>query len=427
MNRALLTLCGGVLLLLGAGIAGLSWLSLRAGKLGDRLVEEANRQARAPWPRPAHVEPPTPGSFGKVLEGLMPEVARLHKASDAGVLEKDKQCLPVEQGLAPFDTLAEPCRLLLESRRQVLPQVLAATRAETGGLPPGVHAFSGQQPHLPKSGMAALRNLPRLAGLKVRRLLARGERGAAVDTCLDGLALSRELALGGALPGLILSSKGIEELYHPCAGALDAAPAERKRQALGQLARLREGFPAFSSVMRSEAVLTQLTYYGHLLSEEQLEALDPGVRALTRESMGGEMLPGPRLLARRHWHATVKAFEVLQAAADLPSDARHKAFTRFGSTLSRRWFEVPPEDAGRYDSYAARADRRRLLLEVLSTLAEVDLARAEQGHWPTTLPPGTVTPLALEAASLTEVHLKPSEPTLEGYAVRLTADTPPPP
>jgi hypothetical protein len=37
----------------------------------------------------------------------------------------------------------------------------------------------------------------------------------------------------------------------------------------------------------------------------------------------------------------------------------------------------------------------------------------------------TQVPLTLEASSLTQAHLQPSDETLQGYAPRLTADTPP--
>jgi len=425
MNRSLLTLAGGVLLLLVAGVGMLAWLGLRAGSLGDQLVQEANRQVRATWPRPSHMEVPTPGSFGEALSGLMPELKGLYKSSDYDVMEKDKACYPVEQGTARFEDMAEPCRLMFESRREVLPRVLAATRAQTGGLPPGLTAFSAPEHPFQRGGKIALRYLLRFTGLEIRRLLSQGQPAAAVDTCLDGLALSRELALGGAYHGVVLSSGGIENLYQPCAAALDAAPPERKRQALSQLARLREGFPPLSSVLQSESVLTQLSYYGSMLSEEQLAAMEPAAAALARDSLLQGVLPGPPMLARHHWRTTVKSFDALVAVADLPPAERQKAFARIDVALSKRWFEVPPEDAAQMHEFALRADRRVLLLEALRTLVRVDLERSERGQWPATLPSGAVSPLALEATSPTEAHLKPSDTTLEGYALRLTADTPP--
>jgi hypothetical protein len=50
-----------------------------------------------------------------------------------------------------------------------------------------------------------------------------------------------------------------------------------------------------------------------------------------------------------------------------------------------------------------------------------------RGRGPTALVPGAVPPPALEVASLTEVPLERSEPPWQGYAVRLTADSPPSP
>jgi len=424
MNRSLLTFASGVLILLVAAVGAFAWLSLRAGALGDRLVQQANEQVRATWPRPSHVDSPTPGSFGEALSVLMPEVQRLHKSSDYGVLDKDKACQPVEQGKVRFEAMAEPCRELFESRRELLPRILAATRAQTGGLPPGLTAFSEPQHPFQKS-RGTLRYLSKFATLEIRRLLSQGQPAAAVDTCLDALALSREFALGSGLMGMLLSSRSIETLYQPCASALDAAPVERKRQALGQLARLRQGFPPLSSVIHSDSVLTQLSYYGNLLSKEQLAAMEPGAAALARDGMDYTVLPGPRVLARHHWRTSVRFFDALVAAADLPPGERQKAFARIDLALEKRWFDVPPDDAGQLHRLALEADRRGLLLEALRTLAQVDLERSEQGRWPAELPSGAMPSLALETPSPTEAHLKPSDTTLDGYALRLTADSPP--
>jgi hypothetical protein len=422
MNRPLLILAGGALLLLLAGVGGLALLSQRAGSLGDRLVREANTRFRAAWPRPSHAGSPTPGSFGQAMEPLVPELLRLHKSSDYDVLAKDKACQPLEQGTASYEDLPPACRQLLDSRRDVLLRILAATRAGTGGLPPGLNSFSDpRHPHQPNS-VAALRNLLRFAALETRRRLSRGEASAAVDTCLDSLALSRELALDGGLRGVILSSAGHEQLYQPCAGALDAAPLERKRQALSQLGWLREGYPPLSQVFQDESLLIQLGYYGELLSEEQRLALVPEAQAIARSGLSLGVLPGPPSLARHHWSTTVKGFDALVAAADLPMDERRKAFARIDAALEQRWFEVPPENAGQLDKLADKAGRRRLLVDALRTLVEVDLARAEQGTWPTALSPQAA--LTLEPASPTEAHLKPGDPRLDGYTLRLTADTP---
>jgi hypothetical protein len=421
MNRPLITLLGSVLSLLLLGVVGLAWLSLRTGSLGERLVREANTRLRAPWPRPSHVDAPTPGSFGHALEPLVPELLRLHKSSDYEVLVKDRACLPLEKGPVPFESLSAPCRELLDSHRDLLLRILAATRSEAGGLPEGLATFSDPQHPHQKNSTAALRNLTRLAGLEIWRRLSEGQVSAAVDTCLDALALSREFALDSGLRGPILSSAGYEQLYQPCASALDGAPPERKRQALGQLARLREGFPPLSQVLQDESILIQLGYYGGLLSEEQQLALEPSARAIIRAGLSPGVLPGPPLLARHHWRTTVQGFDALVAVADLPADERRKAFARIDAALERRWFEIPPEDASQLSQFAEQADRRGLLLDALRTLVEVDLSRAEQGHWPDTL----AGPLALEATSPTEAHLKPRDPALGEYALRLTADPTP--
>lgn len=424
MNRSLLTLTGGAVLLILACVGGLAWMGVRAGALGDRLVREANAREQAPpaWPRPSHALQPTAGSFGEALEALMPEVVRLYKPANHTLFSNE--CTQVARGEEPFEALSPGCRQLLASHKEVLSRVLAATHREVGGLPEGLRSLSDPQHPYQTQGQGVLRMLIRLAQLETRRHLVLHEQEAAVDTCLDGLALSRELALGGGLTSRLISVFGYEQLYPLCAEALDTAPVERKRQALEQLARLREGFPPLSRVIHDEALLTQLLHYGSMLSEEQRAALAPHSMAIVRNGYGLGILPGPAVLARTHWRSSRAIFEAMVAAGDLPPDERRKAFDRIEDGLRQRLFAVPPEETRSLAVMANRFDRQRFLVDALWALVEVDLARTAQGAWPSTLPPAIAEQFSLKVSQPTEAVLQPLNAAWEESAPRVTADIP---
>ncbi|MDY7232781.1 hypothetical protein [Hyalangium rubrum] len=413
---------GGTLLLLLVSLSGLMWMGRRAGALGDRLVREANAREQLTWARPSHVVPPLAGSFTEALDALMPEVLRFQVPSET-LFGND--CNKVARGLAPFEALPPSCLQVLDNAKDLLPRVLTATRHEQGGLPQGLRSSSDPQHPYQAKGKAALRMLIRLSSLETLRKLSLGQADSAVDTCLDGLALSREFALGGGLTGSLISAHGYGYLYPACAQALDAARPERKRQALEQLARLREGFPPLSLVVQDEAIHTQLVHYGIMLSEEQRRELLPQADAIVRNGYGLGVLPGPGALARRHWRASVETFDAMVASVALPADERRKALARLDEGLEQRWFKVPPEEAWSLREMTDRLDRQLLRVEALRTVVEVDLARVEKGTWPPALPPASAQFLALEVLQPTEAHLKHLDLTWEEYALVITADTPP--
>lgn len=438
LNRPLLAIGGGALLVVLLSLGGVAYLLLRTGPLAERLIREAHALERATYPRPAHVASPTPGTFAQAMAPLMDELVRAHDSRPQLSKDEEKRCREVSDGTAAPDALPVECRELLERDRALLHRLLAATHAEAGGLPEGLRMPEDPAHPHHSTGSGGLLRMMRLAALETRLLLAAGQVDEAVDTCVDALALSREASLGGGLLGLMVSATGYELAYRPCAAALDAAPSARKRRAAVQLATLREGLPPFSRTLREESIELQLFFYAHLFfDEEQRQALPP-LCARMAEAGPGSFWTIPRTarpFLRLDWRHSVETFDGLVAAADLPAAARRSAFDAVAARHTRAWgpaFQLlhgtyyTPMELADYQRFAERVERQRLQSEALIALAEVDAARAEQGGWPAALPPATAEDFTLRAPTPGEAHLTPRDASLAELALRFSADAPPP-
>ncbi len=336
-----------------------------------------------------------------------------------------ERCREVASGMAPLETMPPPCLRELEEGREIMRRVLAATHSEKGGLPAGTGSLSRDNSYDPPNGMHALGRVVQLAALESRMLLAAGSPDQAVDTCLDALALSRELSLGGGLHGGKLSASTQGLAYRPCAAALDAASVERKSQALKQLARLWEGLPPLSSLLREESVFHQLSTFGpDFFPLEVLPRLPPAGRTLIA-GRGGWFYSTSRighpLLRQYLWRRNASLFDAMARKADLPPEERRRAFAQLATEYSFLADYPSAVSALEYHSELAALDVQRLQAAMLVALVQVDLARAEQGHWPETLH-GTAQLLRLEVLSGQEARLVPGDAAFERHALQLNAD-----
>jgi hypothetical protein len=424
--RPLLALAGGALAIILASLGGVAYATLRTRPLAERLVRDVEAMARTRYPRPSHVTLSVPGTFAQHLDPLMGEVLRLYRERSEAFLSvaSGSPCLGVIEGREPVSALPSVCREEWKKGRDVVARVLAATHAEEGGLPEGLGDLASPAHPYADSGGLALLHLMRLAALETRLLPAEGQAEKAVDTCLDALALSRELTLGGGLTGQMTSATGHGLLYRPCAAALDAAPMERKRSAVVQLSRLAEGYLPFSQVLKQESVTIQLSLFGKLMPAELLAGLPEGAREAATKPPDLSMALEDSLTTRFIWWKVVEGFDALIAVADREPAARRRAFEAFDARSASALFPVDGPSGVNYSEYAERMDVARLQHDALIALVEADLKRTEEGRWPERVTSRAHRSFVLESSNLGEARLKPCAPSLAEQALRVTADVP---
>ncbi|MCP3135830.1 hypothetical protein [Pyxidicoccus xibeiensis] len=426
LNRPLLAVVGGALAVILASLGGVAYVTLRTGPLAERLVEDTRALARRRYPRPSHVTPTVSGTFAQQLAPLMDEVLRLYRERPEAFQPSASgfPCQGFIEGREPASAMPPVCREEWKKGRELLARVLAATHEEEGGLPEELGDLASPRHPYADTGKLALQYFMRLASLETRLLLEEGQAAKAVDTCVDTLALSRELSLGGGLIGQMVSVAGHGFMYRPCAAALDAAPLERKRAAVAQLSRLAEGWLPFSQVLRQEAVTMQLMLMGGLLSPEHLAALPAGARDVATQMP--DVLPAPAnpLVARLTWRKLVKGFDALVLVADLGPEARRREFEAYDARSTGGLFDIDGPSGASYARFAERVDLLRLQHDALITLAEVDLERAEKGRWPQGLQHRGTHSFLLEAVEPGAARLEPCVTELAEHALHLTADPP---
>ncbi|MDY7232782.1 hypothetical protein [Hyalangium rubrum] len=416
--------------------------------LSERLAREAQAIEGIAWPRPSHVTPAPPGTFAQALTPLLPALNALPElapslrasphldAESEGESEAysdaydalEEQCQAVSRGEAPLSAAPGACLEVLHKSRELLHRVLVATRVEVGGLPASMGGLARPADLLDPTRMNSLKRVVELAALETRVLGAEGRPEEAVDTCLDALALSRELSLGGGMYGRALSASCHEFLFQPCAQALDVAPRERQRLALEQLARLRQGFPPLSAVLREESVYEQLSAYGDLVSPPAFDLLPPQSQELVTPHDSwmfayARSSRHPRLRPYE-WRRNAALFDAMVAAADLPPEQRREAFLAIDENTGL----LPGEHRWRAKDYHDQAETfaaQPLQALALAALVEVDLARAEQGAWPEVLSPELEAAFWLDPESDFEAWLVPRDARLGVEELRLTAGTAP--
>lgn len=424
--RPLLALAGGVLAIILASLGGVAYLTLRTGPLAERLVREVEALARARHPRPSHVTPAVEGTFAEQLEPRMGDVLRLYREQPEALRTDVSMwpCQAVAEGREPVAKLPSGCAQALEAGRAVMAEALAATHAEEGGLPEGLRVLASPAHPYASEGHLALLHVVRLAALETRLRLEQGHAEEAVDTCLDALALSRDLAAGGGLVGHMFSVMGYGLMYRPCAAALDAAPLERKRTAVAQLVLLSKGLTPFSRTLSAESAAVQLMFFAPLFPSELVGELPAGARDIVAAAPAVGAGPDNPLDARLSWHKTVKVFDALVKVADQDAEKRRRGFTNVAAMDAGALYRADGPEVESYQQYADRAELLRVQHDALLALAEVDLERAEKGRWPEPLANRTHRAFTLESTGLGEARLKPCTPALAEQELRVTADVP---
>ncbi len=390
--RTIVMLVAGPLLLVLLLLAGAAWrLRQRSQEAIDILVAEAQELAGRRWPRLSHTDAPTPGTFAQALEPLMPELIRLRKAEPQLEEPITEKCREVREGKRPLAELPRECREALERGRSLMQRTLLTSRTEEAGPPDGLQSLSDPEHPNTDSGLLALQHILKLAAYEIRHQLEAGQTEAALETCLDGLALARDLGHGTGLIGSMVAVSGHSILFRPCAEVLQRASPSGHEKATVVLRRIREGMNPFGVTMHEESIVGPLMAFGPLFDRDQLAALPAGARVIATQGMAdlGVKIPpviGPILV--RHALIEFRSFEQkLVPLVELPHTVRGARMQALRTALEDSWNPIVKIGASDFGRFAARVDQQRASLDLLLALALVERHRAEHGTWPTSLPP----------------------------------------
>ncbi|WP_147332908.1 hypothetical protein [Archangium gephyra] len=389
--RTILTIMAGSLLLLLVLAAAAFWrLDQRVRKAGDEVVAEAQALESLRVVRPSHTASPLPGSLAQTLGPLMPELLALQKAEPPLEEPVNARCREVRDGQRPAQELPEECRVALERGRPLMQRALRASRTTEGGLPEGFHALSDPQHPHQQSGMVAILHVLKLATFEMRFQLESGQADAALEHCLDGLALSRDLGHGTGMLGALFSAAGYTNLFRPCVDALQHASPASQKQATVALRRIREGLSPASSTIRMERVHTRLFSFGRVLGPGQVEALPAGAKALVEQDRSGRMgqdSPLHMSLLMRHAFIELPRLQArIVTLVDLSLAQRVAPFEQLRREAESSWNPLIRDGLSNFHRFGAIVDQQRAQADLLLALALVRTHRAESGTWPTTLP-----------------------------------------
>ncbi|WP_309894696.1 hypothetical protein [Archangium sp.] len=390
-GQTILLVVAGTLLLLLLLLAGAYWrLTRRSHEAVDALVAEAQELAQRRWPRPSHMDTPTPGTFAQAIGPLMPELLRLHKAEPKLDEPLSTKCREVRDGKRPLAELPGECREALERGRSLMQRALLTSRTEEAGPPEGLQTLSDPKHPSADSGLIALQHIHKLAALDIRFQLEAGQTEAALETCLDGLALARDVGHGTGLVGAMVSAAGHGQLFHPCAEALRRASPTGQKKATAALRRIREGLNPFELAMREESIAGPLMAFGRLFDHDQLAALPAGAKATALQGTPelDVQIPVFGTPLMRHALLAFRRFEQQQVTVvELPPSARGARLQALHKSMEDSWNPIVKLAIPDFGKFAARVDQQRARLDLLLALALVKQHRAESGAWPTSLPP----------------------------------------
>lgn len=422
-TRVLLGIIGVPLVLVLALALVATWrLEKRVWDVGTALIDGARALEAARWPRPSHVDTPTPGTFGQALAPLMAEL-RAFKATAPKLSEDERQrCRDVRDGRQPVSELPQVCQAWLERDRSLVERVLKTARTEEAGPPEGLRTLAPPT-HPDHESLLVFMDVLRLTALEVRLRADRGQADSALELCLDGLALARDLGHGTGLIGAMTSSTGDKLLYLPCTSALRGASPAALLQAVKTLRRIREGLSPFSSAMHQESILLPVLTLGEALDPQQVKQFPVGAQALMAASSAlfePETLPIVRSLLLRD--ALLELFPIHQRMVplmDLPAALRDPRLEEELNRMEHSRNPLVSLAPSSYAAFARRVDQQRAWLDLLVALALVRSHRAEHGEWPSTLPPLypehavlLPTPLRLQPGPGDTLTLVPEEVTL---------------
>jgi hypothetical protein len=316
--RALAVVCA---LLSVAWFGTTVWLRRQLEPVELRLLADVQALLPQRMVRAPHVQP-DPGWFGDEVPGAL---EALHEpltpffAGDGERPEAGKLRRAVTSGKAPYAELPKQWADAVDAGHTGLQTLLLATHLEKGGIPEGLGVLGSPRDPL-QEAWPLLRAAGKLAALEVARLESEGAVPLAVVTCIDALAVSRELSASGAVVGRMVAVGWVRELFYPCARAIDRALPEAQGRAAAQLSLLRKAVPPFTELVRRDAIGAQLQLFGGVASEPTQVKLPVWVREqrFGAASPGVTVAPVLRLKLLHTWLVWLRGIDLVLAAGDDP-------------------------------------------------------------------------------------------------------------
>ena len=312
--------------------------------LGTRLRSEVARNAHRTWPRPA---------FGEEVEGVFstlaaPGLPQLEWHPDSLYCREAR-----ERGAGPID---DNCRGWQANYWPATAIVLAATHASLGSW--DIRTLEDQGDATAGTILAAW-----VASVHMILDLEHHDSSAAVNTCLETLALGRDDIVTGTITGTMMGAGVVRAAFPTCAVVLDAAPDKLgPSRAIGAI---ENGLPPVSRMFHTEALC---------LAASPAARLKAGWSPIALFEVYGLL-------------ESLASFEADARVADESEPARSADIERNDGFLNK----LSDHTYGTTVDFVHRDEAMRARLRFLRELGEIEEAQARTGNWPAAPAPLTLT------------------------------------
>lgn len=389
---------------------------MRTGDLSERVARDAEA---AYLPRPVAVVAATlePGSFSERVGPLLDELQQGANDEKALPEEVRQLCLKIRKGQEPFHRLPRECASLLDAHRSAVNAALIATHSQKMDLPRGLGVLDADYWAPDSFGSVPLQYAVKAATFDLWRSTSRSrpveatgkELGtspvdwkAAINTCLDILAIGRLLSDSKGFVGIMLADAYVAIPFVACAGALNGAPTEEKLRAEGQLLSIRDSLRSFNDALADETVFSELAYARAAFSAAELSRLPPEAQGLVRAHPSTLAL-WQRWLAPLALRHLLRERDSLLATASLPPMERAQSLKRLGAEAASSWNPLRREGGFDAAPFYLRHRHTAAMLDALALGAFAGDFRARHGHWPS--PSDISEGIAMKSSDLLETKV----------------------
>lgn len=315
-----------VLVVLALGALGLFAAERRAARASNTLRRELLDLGPVPSPRPPHTPDVTEGATAQRFVGL-------------------------------FDPAA-PARI---------DALLEATHAQAGGLPPGLEVGT--------AGRDSWAAVPAVANALQRRV---EEPSATETTCLDALAVGRDLARGGGTLGLSAGLVVTQAIFPRCGALLTSASPERQALALTALTQLLAGSPTLARAFREGDLDAQIHTFGRWMRPQDVEALSPAIQQAARTAQVLSTHFWKRQALLGVWVRASKTTHAAMNALVLPAAERDQVLERLEGLIDTPSVGLLTG----WRTAIAQHERRLALLRLLHLATRFSFEEGSTRRWP---------------------------------------------